>query len=120
MDAFIRKEANKNEVSSTEYDIERDGKLTRTKMQKYIENITNEIKKDIETNEYYKDYSDVEKTNIAHSIPEYESVVYPMRVYGFGLKDVQRMEYKNDRYEYTVTATFYNDVKINIISVQKY
>lgn len=120
MDAFIRQNVQDNSTDdATSYDTQKNGKLTRNKMIKYLDDVKEKIKNDLDTNEQFQDYTQAEKNNILSTIPNYNNALLNMRYLGFGMVDIEKMEFKNERRNYGVLATLKNGSSVYLIEIDK-
>lgn len=103
-----------------EYDAKNDGKLTRTKMQKYLDKVKNKIEFLVDNDESYKEYSNIEKKLIKNRTPDYLSTIQNMRFYGLSMKNIDKMEFKIENHMYVIVATFNNGNKIAIYETTTY
>ena len=119
MDAFIKqKGGNKN--YKLEYNSELEGKLTRNKFKDYLDSIKEEISKRVDTNEEFKDYNDTEKRLIKNAMGGYENTLLNMRKLGYGMKDITKLSFNDNKNNYEILATFDNGNEIVIEDIDKY
>lgn len=84
----------------TSYDYEKDGKMTRNSLLKYLEGIRKEINDETQ--------------------PDYDNMLLNMRGYGYGIKNIRKLEFNDTSSEYSIMATFDNGLDIQIWYKNKY
>lgn len=98
--ATAMKNSGKFNSNKTNYDYDKDGKLTRTSFQKYLSTISKKIKDDRE--------------------PNYDNILLNMRMLGFGMKDIRKLEFNETESTYSIMGTFYTGLSFEIWYKTKY